>query len=92
MLATYPVDFSSEVYLASDRIAELCELLPYGTDVFSLLAEDYTRARTLELLSGTRARATFPLRIQHANSTDPIEVTLKKRAGTALAWELSAIR
>lgn len=91
VLATYPTDFSTEVYLASELIADLCDLLPYGTDVFTLLAEDYARARTLELISGTRARATFPLRIQHADSIEPIRVTLKKRGGTGLQWELSAI-
>lgn len=91
VLATYPTDFSTEVYLASEPIADLCELLPYGTDVFTLLAEDYARARTLELISGTRARATFPLRIQHADSIEPIRVTLKKRGGAGLQWELSAI-
>lgn len=91
VLATYPNDFSTEVYLASEPIADLCELLPYGTDVFTLLAEDYARARTLELISGTRARVTFPLRIQHADSIEPIRVTLKKRGGTGLRWELSAI-
>ena len=91
VLATYPTDFSTEVYLASELIADLCELLPYGTDVFTLLAEDYARARSLELISGTRARATFPLRIQHADSIEPIRVILKKRGGTGLQWELSAI-
>lgn len=91
VLATYPTDFSTEVYLSSELIADLCELLPYGTDVFTLLAEDYARARALELISGTRARATFPLRIQHADSIEPIRVTLKKRGGTGLQWELSAI-
>lgn len=91
VLATYPTDFSTEVYLASELIADLCELLPYGTDVFTLLAEDYARARTLELISGTRARVTFPLRIQHADSIEPIRVTLKKRGGTGLQWELSSV-
>ena len=91
VLATYPTDFSTEVYLASELIADLCELLPYGTDVFTLLAEDYARARSLELISGTRARATFPLRIQHADSIEPIRVTLKKRGGTGLQWELSSV-
>ena len=91
VLATYPADFSTEVYLASELIADLCELLPYGTDVFTLLAEDYARARTLELISGTRARATFPLRIQHADSIELIRVTLKKRGGTGLQWELSSV-
>lgn len=91
VLATYPTDFSTEVYLASELIADLCKLLPYGTDVFTLLAEDYARARTLELISGTRARATFPLRIQHADSIEPIRVTLKKRGGTGLQWELSSV-
>lgn len=92
VLATYPTDFSIEVYLASELIADLCELLPYGTDVFTLLAEDYARARALELISGTRARATFPLRIQHADSIEPIRVTLKKRGGTGLQWELSSVK
>ena len=91
VLATYPKDFAAEVYPPSDAIADLCELLPYGTEVFALLAEDYERARKLELISGTRARATFPLRIQHANSVEPIRITLKKRSGSGLKWELCAI-
>ena len=91
VLATYPKDFAAEVYPPSDAIADLCELLPYGTEVFTLLAEDYERARKLELISGTRARATFPLRIQHANSVEPILITLKKRSGSGLKWELCAI-
>lgn len=91
ILASYPEDFSTDVYLASNRIAELCELLPYGTDVFALLAEDYARARALELIAGTRARATFPLRIQHVDSIEPIRISLKKRSGTGLQWELSAV-
>lgn len=91
VLASYPDDFSNEVYLPSERIADLCEVLPYGTDVFALLAEDYKRARALELVSGTRARIVFPLRIQHAHSIEPIKVTLKKRSGVGLQWELSVI-
>lgn len=91
VLASYPADFSTDVYLASDRVAELCELLPYGTDVFALLAEDYARARALELIAGTRARATFPLRIQHADSIEPIRIGLKKRSGTGLQWELATV-
>ena len=91
VLATYPKDFAAEVYPPSDAIADLCELLPYGTEVFTLLAEDYERARKLELVSGTRARATFPLRIQHANSVEPSRITLKKRSGSGLKWELCAI-
>lgn len=91
VLATYPKDFAAEVYPPSDAIADLCELLPYGTEVFTLLADDYERARKLELVSGTRARATFPLRIQHANSVEPIRITLKKRSGSGLKWELCAI-
>lgn len=91
ILATYPTDFAAEVYPPSDVIAELCELLPYGTEVFTLLAEDYERACELELVSGTRARATFPLRIQHADSVEPIRITLKKRSGSGLKWEFCAI-
>lgn len=91
LLATYPTDFSTEVYLDSERIADLCELLPYGTDVFTLLAEDYARARALEFISGTRARAVFPLRIQHADSVEPIRIELKKRSGSGLQWELSSV-
>ncbi len=91
ILATYPADFSTEVYLTSGRIADLCELLPYGTDVFTLLAEDYARARALKLINGTRACLIFPLRIQRVDSIEPIRVILKRRGGTGLRWELSAI-
>ena len=90
-LASYPADLATEVYLSSDVIAELCELLPYGTDVFTLLTEDYQRSRDLELIGGTRSKATFPLRIEHSHSTEPIMVTLKKRNGSGLRWELAGI-
>ncbi len=90
-LASYPANLATEVYLASEVVAELCELLPYGTDVFTLLAEDYQRSRDLELIGGTRSKATFPLRIEHAASTEPIVVTLKKRNGSGLRWELAGI-
>lgn len=90
-LASYPADLATEVYLSSDVIAELCELLPYGTDVFTLLAEDYQRSHDLGLIGGTRSKATFPLRIEHATSTEPITVTLKKRNGSGLRWELAGI-
>lgn len=92
VLATYPQDVATEVYLAHERIGELCELLPYGTDVFALLAEDWKRAIALELVRGTRARITFPLRIAHANDVTPIEITLKKRSGGALKWELAGVQ
>ncbi len=90
-LASYPADLATEVYLASEVVAELCELLPYGTDVFTLLAEDYQRSLDLELIGGTRSKATFPLRIEHATSTEPITVTLKKRNSSGLRWELAGI-
>ena len=91
ILATYPQDVATEVYLAHERIGELCELLPYGTDVFALLAEDWKRALTLELVRGTRARITFPLRIAHADNASPIEITLKKRSVGTLKWELAGV-
>ncbi|MFR2950938.1 MAG: hypothetical protein ACLTKG_06240 [Collinsella intestinalis] len=68
VLATYPTDFSTEVYLASELIADLCELLPYGTDVFTLLAEDYARARTLE-----PSPARGPVRLSPCASSTPTQ-------------------
>ncbi len=43
------------------------------------------------IIAGTRARATFPLRIQHVDSIEPIRIGLKKRSGTGLQWELATV-
>ena len=91
-LADYPHDFAAEAYCPADLIAELGRLLPLGTAPMPLLAEDFRRALDLGLVNGTRSRATFPLRIQHATSIDPIEVTIRKQSGPGLPWALSRVK
>ena len=91
-LAGYPRDFAAEVYCAVDLIAELSSLLPLGTAPLPLLAEDFRRALDLGLVTGGRGRATFPLRVQHAGSTQPIEATIRKQTGRGLPWALARVR
>ena len=90
-LAGYPRDFAAEVYCPVDLIAELGRLLPLGTAPMPLLAEDFQRALDLGLVSGGRSRATFPLRVQHATSINPIEVTIRKQSGPGLPWALARV-
>ena len=90
-LASYPRDFAHEVYCPAEHLAELNHLLPLGTAAMPLLAEDFQRALGLGLISGTRSRATFPLRVQHLETTEPIEVTIRKQSGPGLPWALSHV-
>ena len=90
-LASYPRDFAAEVYLSGECIAKLIELLPRGVDAVSLLQQDYARAQNLELIRGTRSRMTFPLRIEHENSAQPLTVMLKRQVGSGLPWKLNDI-
>ena len=90
-LKGYPRDFAAEVYCPLDTVAKISEMLPLGTSVTPLLASDFMRARELGLIEGTRSRATFPLRVQHADSTDPITVTIRKQTGRGLPWTVIAV-
>lgn len=90
-LAGYPHDFAREVYCSAEHLAELNHLLPLGTAAMPLLAEDFQRALDLGLISGTRSRAIFPLRIQHLEATEPIEVTIRKQSGPGLPWTISRV-
>lgn len=90
-LAGYPTDFIHEVYCPAAMHAELSRLLPLGTGTALLLAEDFQRALDLGLVSGTRSRATFPLRIEHADAPAPIAITIRKQSGPGLPWAISHV-
>lgn len=90
-LKGYPRDFAAEVYCPLDTVAKLSEMLPLGTSVTPLLASDFMRARELGLVEGTRSRATFPLRVQHTDSTDSITVTIRKQTGRGLPWTIARV-
>lgn len=90
-LEGYPHDFAAEVYCPANQAAELSRLLPLGTAVMPLLAKDFQRARDLELIEGGRSRATFPLRVQHTDTTAPIAVTIRKQSGLRLPWTIARV-
>ena len=91
-LASYPQDFIREVYCPAEYLAELNGLLPLGTAAMPLLTEDFQRALDLRLVTGTRSRATFPLRVQHLDAVAPITVTIRKQSGPGLPWAISHIQ
>ena len=90
-LAGYPRDFAREVYCPTELLAELNCLLPLGTATMPLLAGDFQRALDLGLISGTRSRASFPLRVQHAESVASIVITIRKQTGPGLPWTISHV-
>lgn len=91
VLAGYPSDFMAEVHCPTALMAGLTVLLPMGAMAMQQLAEDWDRAGELGLIRGQRRRATFPLRIEHPDSTDPILVTLRKQEGAGMPWAVLRI-
>ena len=73
-----------------DIVAELGRILPYGINTLGMLDEDYARACALELRRGNRSRVTFPLRVEHLESTEPILITLQRRSGSQMPWTIKA--
>ena len=90
-LRSYPRDFSAEVYCPADTVAELSCMLPMGTSALMLLNRDYIRAWDLELIRGTRSKAVFPLRVEHAKEASPIVVTIRKQGNGGFPWVLDTV-
>lgn len=89
-LKSYPKSFRDEVYCPMDIVAELGRILPYGINTLGMLDEDYARACALELRRGNRSRVTFPLRVEHLESTEPILITLQRKSGSQMPWTIKA--
>lgn len=89
-LESYPKSFRDEVYCPMDIVAELGRILPYGINTLGMLDEDYARACALGLRRGSRSRVTFPLRVEHAESTVPISITLHRRPGSNMCWTIKS--
>ena len=73
-----PERISAEVLLRDEQLRVLYQLLPIDVDLMATLDEDWRVARSCGLVSGTRGKATFPLRYLHEDDGTPVMVTVKR--------------
>lgn len=93
VLADYPRSVSRDVFCPTALLSTLTRVLPLTVDVMALLDEDWAMARATGTVTGSRSRATFPLRYLREDGTQPVEVTLKRgvRSGSTVRWEMALV-
>ena len=91
--AEYPATISRDVYVSGRLLGVLTRILPIQVDLMALLDEDWRVARATGVVSGTRSRATFPLRYLQEDGLHPVEITLRRtaRSSTSFRWELALV-
>ena len=87
-----PESFSSEVLVKDAQLRTLSMILPIDASVQAVLDEDWAYACSCGLVSGTRSKASFPLRYLHEDGT-PVEVTIKHTTKTpgGKSWAVALI-
>ena len=87
-----PESFSSEVLVKDAQLRMLSMILPIDANPTAVLDEDWSYACSCGLVSGTRSRASFPLRYLHEDGT-PVEVTIKHTTKTpgGKSWSIALI-
>lgn len=87
-----PRRFSDEVLMRDDQLRILYQLLPIDTNPSAALDEDWLFARSCGMVSGTRAKASFPLRFLHEDGT-PVKITIKRTSTSPSGkrWALASI-
>ena len=81
------------MYVSGRLLGVLTRILPIQVDLMALLDEDWRVARATGCVTGTRSRATFPLRYLQEDGVRPVELTLRRaaRSSTSFRWELAAV-
>ena len=87
-----PESFSDEVLVKDAQLRMLSMILPIDANPTAVLDEDWSYACSCGLVSGTRSRASFPLRYLHEDGT-PVEVTIKHTTKTpgGKSWSIALI-
>ena len=98
-----PGSFLDEVWCPSDKLAELCGLLPLDVSPLTLLDEDWRVARSTEAYEVRSGEVTFALRcVRDVNGDDvngaggnsrPVTVTMRRSVARASGkrWQLTSI-
>lgn len=87
-----PQSFSDEVLIRDDQLRVLCQLLPVDANPSTTLDEDWLYARSCGMVSGTRAKASFPLRLLREDGM-PVGITIKRTAKSpgGKRWAIASI-
>ena len=87
-----PESFADEVLIKDAQLRALSLLLPIDANIAAVLDEDWRYACSCGLVSGTRAKASFPLRYLHEDGT-PVEVTIKHTTKTpgGKSWAVALV-
>lgn len=93
VLASYPRSISRDVFCPTAILSTLSRILPVQVDLMGVLDEDWQAACSMGTVSGSRNRATFPLRYLREDGMRPLELTLKRtgKPGVNMRWAIALI-
>ena len=93
VLADYPQSISRDVFCPTAILSTLSRILPVQVDLMAVLDEDWSAARAMGTVCGSRSRAVFPLRYLREDGSQPVELTLKRtgKPGLNMRWAVALV-
>ena len=93
VLANYPQSISRDVFCPTAILSTLSRILPVQVDLMAVLDEDWSAARAMGTVCGSRSRAVFPLRYLREDGSQPVELTLKRtgKPGLNMRWAVALV-
>ena len=93
VLADYPQSISRDVFCPTAILSTLSRILPIQVDLMAVLDEDWSAARAMGTVCGSRSRAVFPLRYLREDGSQPVELTLKRtgKPGLNMRWAVALV-
>lgn len=93
VLADYPQSISRDVFCPTAILSTLSRILPIQVDLMAVLDEDWSAARAMGTVCGSRSRAVFPLRYLREDGSQPVELTLKRtgKPGLNMRWAIALV-
>ena len=93
VLADYPQSISRDVFCPTAILSTLSRILPVQVDLMAVLDEDWSAARAMGTVCGSRSRAIFPLRYLREDGSQPVELTLKRtgKPGLNMRWAVALV-
>lgn len=93
VLADYPQSISRDVFCPTAILSTLSRILPIQVDLMAVLDEDWSAARAMGTVCGSRSRAIFPLRYLREDGSQPVELTLKRtgKPGLNMRWAVALV-
>ena len=93
VLADYPQSISRDVFCPTAILSTLSRILPVQVDLMAVLDEDWSAARAMGTVCGSRSRAVFPLRYLREDGSQPVALTLKRtgKPGLNMRWAVALV-